>query len=104
VARDSWWVPARDGAAITISVRVTPGARRSELVAITSDRMRVRVGARAVEGKANAELERFVAELFGVRPSAVAVVRGGTAREKVLRVEGIAAPPPGLLAAVTNES
>jgi hypothetical protein len=58
--------------------------------------MRVRVGAPAVEGQANVELRRFLAKLFGVRRSAVTLVRGQRSRDKVVHIAGIAAPPPGL--------
>jgi hypothetical protein len=91
----TWWTPGEH--AITVSLRVTPGGRRSELIEITPDRLRVRVGARAVEGKANAELERFVAELFHVRRSAVSLLSGARSRDKQVRIDGIVAPPRDLL-------
>ena len=90
----SWWSTDDDG--ITVSLRVTPGARRSELVDAVGDRMRVRIAARAVEGQANAELERVVAALFGVRRAAVTVVRGHHARDKTVRIAGVTVPPPEL--------
>jgi hypothetical protein len=44
------------------------------------------VRARAVDGKANAALVRAVADHVGVPPSAVEIIRGAHAREKVLRI------------------
>ena len=88
----TWWAPADE--AITVTVRATPGARRSELAEVAGDRLRIRLSAPAVEGKANAELRRFLAELFEVRRSAVTVVRGDRSRDKVVRIAGIDAPPP----------
>lgn len=79
-----------------MNLRVTPGASRSEVIAVTSDRLRVRVAAPAVENKANAEVRRFVAELFGVRRSAVSIVTGERAREKTLRITGVTSPPDSL--------
>jgi hypothetical protein len=46
------------------------------------------VSAPPVDGKANAALCRLIADAAGVAPSRVRVVRGHTAREKVVRVEG----------------
>lgn len=89
-----WW-SAGDGG-ITVAIRVIPGARRSEVVDATGGRVRIRVAAPAREGKANLELVRFVAELFGVRRSAVSIVRGEHARDKALWVAGVAAPPTAL--------
>jgi hypothetical protein len=91
----TWWRAGEDS--ITISLRVAPGGRRSELIEVAPDRLRVRVGARAVEGKANAELERFLADLFHVRRSAVALLRGERSRDKTVRIDGLVAPPPELL-------
>jgi uncharacterized protein YggU (UPF0235/DUF167 family) len=48
----------------------------------------IRVTAPPVDGKANAALCAFVADAAGVPASRVAVVRGATSRDKVVRVEG----------------
>jgi uncharacterized protein YggU (UPF0235/DUF167 family) len=52
----------------------------------------IRVTAPPVDGKANEALCRLVAKKAGVAPSRVSVIRGHTARDKVLRVEGVEAP------------
>jgi uncharacterized protein len=49
----------------------------------------VRVTAPPVDGKANDALCRLVAKKAGVAPSRVTVVKGHTARDKVLEVEGV---------------
>jgi hypothetical protein len=90
----TWWRSDEDS--ITISLRVAPGGRRSELIEVAPDRLRVRVGARAVDGKANTELERFLADLFHVRRSAVSLLRGERSRDKTVRIDGLVAPPPEL--------
>ncbi len=81
---------------IQLTIQATPNAPRSEIVGWVggsgdpqTDRLKVKVKAPAVEGKANAELLRFLAEVFGVRPGAVTLVRGETARLKVVRIEGV---------------
>ena len=91
----SWWSPGEGG--ITISVRVAAGARRSEVIDASGERLRVRIAAPAVEGKANVELQRMIAKLFGVRRSAVSLVRGERSREKTLWVAGISEPPAEML-------
>jgi uncharacterized protein len=58
----------------------------------------IRVTAPPVDGKANEALCRLVAKKAGVAPSNVTVIRGHTARDKVLRVEG--ATPAQLRAAL----
>jgi uncharacterized protein YggU (UPF0235/DUF167 family) len=49
----------------------------------------IRVTAPPVDGKANDALCRLIAQAAGVAPSRVTVVRGHTARDKVLAVEGV---------------
>jgi uncharacterized protein YggU (UPF0235/DUF167 family) len=49
----------------------------------------IRVTAPPVDGKANDALCRLVAKAAGVPPSRVSVVRGRSARDKVVRVEGV---------------
>ena len=87
----TWWRADADG--IVLRVRATPGAKRSEVLAPGDDRLRVRVAAPAVEGKANAELIRTIAAWCGVRRSAVRIERGERGREKTVRVDGLRAPP-----------
>jgi uncharacterized protein YggU (UPF0235/DUF167 family) len=61
----------------------------------------VRVTALQVEGKANEALCRLIAKAANVAPSKVTVVRGHTARDKVLEVEGV--EPDELRAALDLE-
>ena len=72
-----------------ITVRVTPGAGEDAVVGWHAEALRIRVRAQAERGKANDAVCRLIAKALGVRPSAVAVVRGATAREKILHIEGI---------------
>jgi len=51
--------------------------------------LRVRVTAPPAQGRANAALERLLANALGVPPSAVRVVSGERAREKTVAIEGV---------------
>lgn len=86
-----WWKPTNDG--FELAVRVVPGAQKSEIAEATETHLRVRVNAPPVEGKANTELRRVVAEWCGVRTNAVDVVSGDRSRLKRVRVVGVYAPP-----------
>jgi len=82
-----WWREQRDGS-WQLSVRVQPGASRTEVVGEYGDQLRIRLQAPPVDGKANAALVGFVADQLGLPRSAVSVVRGQSSRSKVLRIEG----------------
>jgi uncharacterized protein (TIGR00251 family) len=72
-----------------LAVRLQPRAKRDEIVGLRDGRLAVRVSAPPVDGKANAALCRLLAKRLGVAPSTVAVVRGHTARDKLVHVDGI---------------
>ncbi|MES2491832.1 MAG: DUF167 domain-containing protein [Pseudomonadota bacterium] len=65
-----------------LRVRVTPGAR-VEALAIADGVLTVKVRAKAVDGKATAAVRALVAAGLGLAPSALALLRGATSRDKV---------------------
>ena len=79
-----WCRRLADGWSLTI--RVQPGASRSEVVGPYGAALRVRVTGPAVDGKANAELVRFLAEHLGLPPRSVEITKGHTNRTKVVRI------------------
>jgi uncharacterized protein (TIGR00251 family) len=72
-----------------LAIRLTPRADRDQLIA--GEPLRARVTAPPVDGQANAALIKLVAKSLGVPRSRVALVKGQTARDKVVRVDGISA-------------
>jgi hypothetical protein len=74
---------------VTLRVRVQPRAPRDTLQGEREGALVVRLHAPPVDGAANAALQRFLGRALGVAPSSVTILRGQTAREKLLRVEGL---------------
>ena len=66
-----------------------PGAAHSEIAGQTGDFLRVRLGAPAVEGRANKELLRFLAERLGVRQADLRLAAGASGRRKRVVVAGL---------------
>jgi uncharacterized protein (TIGR00251 family) len=62
------------------------------------ERLKVRIAAPAVDGRANDALERHLAEALGVPRSAVRVVKGARSRDKSVAVDAPGAVPQRLLA------
>jgi uncharacterized protein len=71
---------------IVLAVRVHPGAGRDDVTVLGDGSLDVRLRARAVDGKANEALVALLAERLGVRRREVEIVRGGRARQKLVRV------------------
>ena len=72
---------------VLINVRVQPGTSRDEVVGWEGEVLKLRLRARAIEGKANTSLMEFLAEALGLRPRQVELVRGERSREKVVAVD-----------------
>jgi uncharacterized protein len=70
-------------------VKVHPRARRSAVTGRLGDAWKLDLTAPPVEGKANQECVRFLAELVGVPRARVRVVTGLTSRTKVVEIEGV---------------
>lgn len=84
------WRREEDGAVVLV-LHVQPGARRTEVAGVhgegTQMRLKIRLAAPPVDGKANTELVRFLAAEFGASAARVTLVRGAAARRKTVRIE-----------------
>lgn len=75
-----------------LSVQVKPRARTSTIVQISNDlgeALVIALAAPPVDGAANDELVRFLAEVLELPRRAVTLVRGHGARHKQLKIEGL---------------
>ncbi|WP_442913296.1 DUF167 domain-containing protein [Kribbella sp. CA-293567] len=74
-------------------LRVRPGASRTSVGGRydgpSGEALVVAVAARAVEGQATKAVLEAITAAFGVRRSAVRLVRGATSRDKVVEVGGV---------------
>ena len=65
-----------------------PGAARSEFAGEHGGRLKVRLAARAVDGKANEALIQFLASHYGVAKRNVRIVSGLKSRQKRVEIDG----------------
>ena len=83
------WSIIEANGGVTFAVRVAPRASRNQIVGVEGGALKIKLTAPPVEGAANAALIEFVAARLGVRRSAVSVVSGDKARNKLVRVNGV---------------
>ena len=84
IARDS-----ERGALLTVHVQ--PGSPRTECVGIHGDAIKIRLAARPIDGAANDELIRFIADRCAVPRANVQIRAGAEARRKRLCVKEVSA-------------
>ena len=72
---------------VSFAVRVRPAASRTEVTAVMEDgSVKISVKATPEGGKANAELQKFLAKEFRVKSEHVKILSGGNGRRKVIQV------------------
>lgn len=72
-----------------MAVRVTPRSPRLKLDPPRDGKLIVRVNAPPAEGAANKAVCKLLAKRFGVAPSRTRIVRGDSARDKLVALEGV---------------
>lgn len=91
----TWYQTGRDG--LTIQVQAQPGAKRTEVVGLYGDRIKVRLASPPVDGKANACLIEFLAGRLDVKKSQLSITRGISSRRKSVFVAASGLQPEVLL-------
>jgi hypothetical protein len=86
VAEAVWARRTADG--WTFAVHVQPGAKRSAVAGLHGDRLKIRIAAPALDGRANEALVEFVAATLDVPRRSVRVATGERARDKLVAVAG----------------
>ena len=72
-----------------ISVRVSPNATHSEVVALKDGVWQIKVSAPPVKGKANNELIAFLSKALGVSKGSLSIAKGHASRNKFIAIEGL---------------
>lgn len=92
----SYWVqPYPEG--YRLRLHVQPNARRTEIAGHFGDALKIRLAAPPVDGKANARLISYLAEVFAIPKRQVILISGEASRDKVVAVIGSSIPPERLL-------
>jgi uncharacterized protein (TIGR00251 family) len=78
---------ASDGS-VLLTLHVQPGASRTELAGMHGDALKLRVHAPPLDGRANAEVLKFLAARLDIAVSRLSIAQGESARRKVVRLPG----------------
>jgi len=89
-----------DGDDLILDCHLQPKASSDEFAGLHGDRLKIRLTAPPVEGKANAHLLAFLGKAFGVAKSQVSLISGELNRQKRVRIQRPQKLPdlPGLTA------
>ena len=69
-----------------LKLRIVPNARRSEVVGVHGDAIKVKVQAPPVDGKANEALREFLARQLQVPSRSIEIVGGEKSRDKTVAI------------------
>ena len=81
------WLIASDDK-VLLRCYAQPGASKNEVAGPHGDRLKIRIKAPPVEGKANKELIKFLSKLLKLPKSKLNFVRGESSRQKDILLEG----------------
>lgn len=75
------------GTDLELLVYVQPGARSDEVAGLHADRLKIRIAAPPVDGRANRHLQAYLADQFGVGTGQVEVLSGAASRAKKIWIQ-----------------
>lgn len=76
---------------VRLRIHVQPNAKRNEIIGLHGESLKVKIKAPPEDGRANAELVAFIAEVLGVARAAVSLESGASSRAKMLLIVGVSA-------------
>lgn len=76
-----------DGADLILECHLQPKASKDEFAGLHGERVKIRLTAPPVDGKANAQLLAFLASVFAVSKSQVSLKSGQQSRQKRVRIK-----------------
>lgn len=77
-----------DGGVI-LEVKVEPRSSRAEVCGNIGDSLKVKLTSPPVDGEANKQLIEVLAKTYGVKKSAITIIKGERAKKKTVKIAGI---------------
>lgn len=79
------WCSALPGG-VRVAVQITANAKKTEVIGVLDDVLKLKLHAQPIEGKANEALIRYLADTLGVPKSAITLTHGHTNKRKLLEI------------------
>lgn len=83
---------------LLLELQIQPGAKHDAIVGLHGDRLKLKIHAPALDGRANQQLIEFLAHCFGTTKANVSIVRGELGRSKSVRIKYVSCAPSELTA------
>ena len=74
---------------LNILVQIQPKSSRNEIVGIHDGRLKIKIKAPPVDGKANESLIEFLAKTFKISKSNIEILKGHTSKLKTIKLLGV---------------
>ena len=83
------WYEDLGGGTFRLRLAIQPGARKSEIIGLHGDALKMKIAAPPVDGSANEALLTFLAEHLQIKRRQLELRSGSTSRRKVIEVQGV---------------
>lgn len=81
-----WYQINHEQNRIVLKISVKPNAKKSEIVGVVNDALKIHLHAPATEGKANAELIHFLKKTFSLKQNDINILRGEKSKTKTIEL------------------
>ena len=87
----AWCSALPDG--VRLAVQITPNAKKTEVIGVLDDALKLKLQAPPIEGRANEALVRYLADRLDVPRSAVTITHGHTSKRKLVEIRSARLKP-----------
>ena len=78
---------------VRLALQITPNAKKTEVVGLLDDALKLKLQAQPIEGKANEALVKYLAKALDVPRSAVTITRGQAGKKKLIEIVSASLTP-----------
>lgn len=82
---------------LILKLYLQPGGKKNAVVGLMGEELKIKLAALPIEGRANAALLKYLAELFQVPKSNILLKSGENSRHKSVEIRGTAISPESIL-------